>query len=281
MTDRTAQPGRPAAAGLPEAAGADDGVRRDRQLQWLWRLLSFALVFAAWEVAGRIPISLAFPPFSETAVALVEMLFDGTLFAAYGETLRPLVVGLLLCGAMAVLFGVGMGLSETVEWFSLPIFIILQAAPMAAIIPLITFIYGIGFGAKVFAVMLMSAPIIVLNSYKGIRNTNPSLLEMSRSFMATRRQQIVTIILPHASGLIFAGLRLGAAAGVTGVVLAELLITPTGVGDLITYYRAVAEYPRMFASIASIIIFSSVTVTLLQRLEHSLFRPETRGPSGE
>jgi NitT/TauT family transport system permease protein len=271
MMDKTVQQGRPASAGFPEAADAASDAGRPRDLQWLWRLLSFALLFAAWEIAGRIPVSLAFPPFSETFVALVQMLFDGTLFHAYGETLRPLVVGLLLCGVMAVLFGVGMGLSETVEWFSLPIFIILQAAPMAAIIPLITFIYGIGFAAKVFAVVLMSAPIIVLNSYRGIRNTNPSLLEMSRSFMATRRQQIVKIILPHASGLIFAGLRLGAAAGVTGVVLAELLITPTGVGDLITYYRAVAEYPRMFASI---IIFSSVMVTLLQRLEQRLFRPE-------
>ena len=43
------------------------------------------------------------------------------------------------------------------------------------------------------------------------------------------------IIVPHAGALIFAGLRLGLAMGFIGVVIAELLITPTGVGDLITY----------------------------------------------
>ena len=58
---------------------------------------------------------------------------------------------------------------------------------------------------------------------------------MCRSFLGTRRQEIVKIILPDASPVIFAGLRLGVAAGFIGVVLAELLITPTGIGDLITY----------------------------------------------
>ena len=59
-------------------------------------------------------------------------------------------------------------------------------------------------------------------------------------------------------------------------MLAELIISPTGVGDLITYYRSVADYPAMFASILSIIVVASVTVTLLQRLELRLFRPELR-----
>ena len=45
-------------------------------------------------------------------------------------------------------FGIGMGLSRAIEWFSLPIFIVLQAAPMAAIIPLITYMYGIGIPPK-------------------------------------------------------------------------------------------------------------------------------------
>jgi ABC-type nitrate/sulfonate/bicarbonate transport system permease component len=84
------------------------------------------------------------------------------------------------------------------------------------------------------------------------------------------------VIMPAASGVIFAGLRLGLAQGFTGAILAELIITPTGVGDLITYYRSVADYPRMFASILSIIVVASVSITLLQRLEQRLFRPEMR-----
>jgi NitT/TauT family transport system permease protein len=91
-----------------------------------------------------------------------------------------------------------------------------------------------------------------------------------------RRQQIFKVVLPAASGLIFAGFRLGLAQGLTGAVLAELMITPTGIGDLITYNRSIANYPNMFAAVFSIIIFATVAVTLLQKLETRYFRPDQK-----
>ena len=243
---------------------------------WVMRTLSIVFVLGLWEWAGRIPVSPTFPTFTATLAALFGMMADGSLFTAYGETLKPMLVGVGLCGVFGVGLGLAMGLSRRFEWLTLPVWVISQAAPMAAIIPLITFVYGIGLGAKVVAVVIMAAPIVVLNAYTGIRNVNASLLEMGRAFMATRSQMVFKIVLPAASGLIFAGFRLGLAQGLTGAVLAELLITPTGVGDLITYSRSIAAYPEMFASVFSIIIFATVAVTLLQRLETRIFRPDQR-----
>jgi ABC-type nitrate/sulfonate/bicarbonate transport system permease component len=243
---------------------------------WLLRAASILFVLGLWEWAGNAGVNIAFPSCTETLAAFWEMLVDGTFAEAYAETIGPLLVGLLLTAAGGVLAGLVMGLSPRAEWLGLPVFIVLQASPSAAIVPLITFIYGIGFTAKVFAVVLLSAPVIVLNSYRGIANTPRSLLEMSDSFLASRLQQIWKVIIPAGSGLIFAGLRLGLAQGFTGAILAELIITPTGVGDLITFYRSTAEYPQMFAAILSIILVASISVTLLQNLERRLFRPELR-----
>ena len=236
-----------------------------------WQLASFALFFGLWELAGRWPVSPAFPPFSTTFQALMELVKDGSLLKAYLITLQPLAIGIVLCSLAGIGFGIGMGLSRTVEWLSLPVFIILQAAPMAAIIPLLTYMYGIGLTSKVLAVIMLSAPVIVMNSYKGIRNTPPSLLQMCRSFQGTRRQEVVKIILPHAAALIFTGLRLGLAMGFIGIVIAELLITPTGIGDLITYNSSVADYPKMFAAIASIVALAASALYLLERLERRWF----------
>jgi ABC-type nitrate/sulfonate/bicarbonate transport system permease component len=243
---------------------------------WVLRGASILFVLGLWEWAGRVPVNIAFPTCTETLAAFGEMLVDGTFAEAYAETAGPLIVGVLLTAAGGVLAGLVMGLSPRAEWLGLPLFIVLQASPSAAIVPLITFVYGIGFTAKVFAVVLLSAPVIVLNSYRGIANTPRSLLEMSSAFLASRWQQIWKVVIPAGSGLIFAGLRLGLAQGFTGAVLAELIITPTGVGDLITFYRSGADYPRMFAAILSIILVASVSVTLLQNLERRLFRPELR-----
>ncbi len=164
-----------------------------------------------------------------------------------------------------------MGLLRSVEWLFYPLFVVAQTAPMAAIIPLITQFYGVGLAAKVLAVVILSMPLVVLNSYKGIRDTNVSLLEMCRSFTGTRRQEITKIILPSASAMIFAGLRLGISGGFIGIVLAELLITPTGIGDLISYNSSTSHYPEMYAAILSIMLLAIFTLTLLQRLEHRLF----------
>ncbi len=253
------------------------GGGRVRAPEALWLCASFALFLGIWEGAGRWPISPAFPPFSTTLLALGRMVADGTLARAYASTFQPLLIGLLVSGVAGTGLGISMGLSRTVEWFSLPVVVIAQAAPMAAIIPLITYVYGIGLAAKVLAVLVLSVPVITMNSYKGIRNTNPSLIEMCRAFLGSRRQEVLKIVLPHAAGLIFAGLRLGVAMGFIGVVIAELLITPTGIGDLITYHSSVAEYPEMFAAITSIIALGALTIHALERLERRTFPPEIRG----
>lgn len=244
---------------------------------FLYRLLSVACLFGLWEIGGLIPISVAFPTFSETIRALAEMTADGRMANAFIDTLRPLIIGVGISAGFGVVLGVSMGLNHKFQWFWEPIFVVLQAAPVAALIPLITFVYGIGLAAKVVAVIILATPIIVLNAYKAVRNASPTLIQMCVSFQGTRLQQIWKVIIPNASPVIFAGLRLGVAAGFIGVILAELLITPTGIGDLITYHRSVAEYPEMYAAIFSIIVFSAVTVGLLEKAEIRFFRPEKKG----
>jgi NitT/TauT family transport system permease protein len=246
------------------------------EMTLFWKILSVALFCAAWEYAGRTGFNFSFPTFTATAAAFWEMIADGSMGAAYLRTLEPLVIGLAFSLVVGISAGVAMGLREDVEWFSLPVFIVMQAAPMAALIPLVTFVYGIGLTAKVLAVVMLAMPVIAINSYKAVRNVPPSLVSMCHSFMGSRRQQITQIVIPAASPMMFAGLRLGVAEGFSGVVLAELLITPTGIGDLITFHRSVANFAHMYATIASIVLFAIITVSILQWVEAVLFRPEKR-----
>lgn len=264
------------AGGVGAAREETAAAARLTESMLLWRLASIALFCIAWEIAGRIPINVAFPPFSEVVLAFGRIVADGTLPAAFLNTLQPLAIGVVLATLIGIVTGVAMGLREELEWAGVPVFVVMQAAPMAALIPLITFIYGIGLTAKVLSVVILALPVIALNGYKAVRNVSPSLRAMCRSFLGTRRQEIFKIILPDASPMIFAGLRLGISAGFVGVILAELLITPTGIGDLITYHRSIANYAEMYAAIATIILFAAVTVGLLERVEVALFRPEKK-----
>ena len=208
------------------------------------KLLSAGIVFGAWEIAGRIPVSFAFPTFIESVAAFWTLLMDGTMFTAYAETLRPLVVGILISAFLGIGIGLAIGLDRRFDWLVSPIFIVMQTAPLAALIPLLVMVYGIGLTSKVFG---------------------------------TRTDIVLKIVLPAAAPIIFAGLRLGISAGFIGAILAELKITPTGVGDIITYSRSIADYPSMYAAIASIIVLAVVFLNLLERIEDYLFKGTRHG----
>ncbi|MGR3290781.1 MAG: ABC transporter permease [Paracoccaceae bacterium] len=240
-------------------------------------MLSAILVFGAWEIAGRVPVSYAFPTFLESMQALFVLAWEGTLFTAYAETLKPLVIGVMISTFLGIGMGLWIGLSARFDWLFSPIFIVMQAAPLAALIPILIMAYGIGLTSKVFVVCIMAMPVIVLNTSSAVRNTPTSMKEMATSFLANDRALLLKIILPAASPVIFAGLRLGVSAGFIGAILAELKITPTGVGDIISYSRSIADYPSMYAAIFSIILLAVVFLNLLEKLENFLFAGNNLG----
>ncbi len=247
----------------------------------LLNFLSAFIVFSAWEIAGRIPVSFAFPTFIESMSAFWTLIVNGKLFVAYVETLRPLVVGVLISAILGIGIGMAIGLSRKFDWFVSPIFLVMQTAPLAALIPLLAMVYGIGLTSKVFVVCIMAMPVIVLNTSGAVRNTPASMIEMGQAFLGTKFDVILKIILPAASPIIFAGLRLGVSAGFIGAILAELKITPTGVGDIITYSRSIADYPSMYAAIFSIILLAVIFLNVLERIENFLFKGTRQGYASE
>lgn len=242
----------------------------------LLKLLSAVILFGAWEIAGRVPVSFAFPTFIESMSALIEMTLNGMIFEAYAETLKPLAIGVAISAVLGIAVGLWVGLSNTFDWLFSPIFIVMQAAPLAALIPLLVLAYGIGLTSKVLVVCIMAMPVIVLNTSGAVRNTPESLKEMGRSFLASEFSIILRIVIPAASPVIFAGLRLGISAGFIGAILSELKITPTGVGDIITYSRSIADYPSMYAAIFSIILLAVLFLNLLEKIEITLFKGNQR-----
>ncbi len=243
-----------------------------RYRSYLLTLLSACIVFGSWEIAGRVPVSYAFPTFTETIAAFWVLLMNGKMLVAYVETLKPLVVGVLISAFVGVGIGLAIGLSRMSDWLLSPVFVVMQTAPLAALIPLLVMIYGIGLTSKVAVVLIMAMPVIVLNTSGAVRNTPVSIIEMAQAFLGTKRDVIFKVILPAASPIIFAGLRLGVSAGFIGAVLAELKITPTGVGDIITYSRSIADYPSMYAAIMSIILLAVIFLNVLERIEYFLFK---------
>jgi NitT/TauT family transport system permease protein len=132
-----------------------------------------------------------------------------------------------------VLLGILMGTSRTAASVLNPIVSAGYVIPEAAIVPLLIVWFGLGMTPRVVAVVLFAIFEIIVTTYTGVRNADASLSDVARSFGASRRQLFVKVTVPGALPFIFAGLRIGAARAVKGMVVAELLFAATGIGGAI------------------------------------------------
>jgi len=240
--------------------------------RFLLRAVSLIIVFGLWELAGILEISFNFPTFSSTILALVKMIGSGELPRALILSFRSLLIGFCISASVGVIWGTLIATVGLLNWLSRPYFLILYGAPMAALIPILVLSFGIGLGAEVMVVILLSLPVVVLNTYGGIRNVDRTLVEMSRSFMASRWQIFIKILLPDALPMVMAGLRLGFSLGFVAMILAELMISPIGLGDLISYYSSRFRYDSLFAVVAAIMVVATLLLTTLKRLENRMLR---------
>ena len=107
----------------------------------------------------------------------------------------------------------------------------------------------------------------MLSTAAGIRTIDPQFLLAARSMGATLPQQITRVIIPASLPTVFAGLRLGGALTIIGVVVSEMLTASAGIGYLVTLNRTILDSPRVFAGILAILVLSIAYYMLARALE--------------
>jgi sulfonate transport system permease protein len=104
--------------------------------------------------------------------------------------------------------------------------------PALALIPLVILWFGIDESAKLFLISVSVFFPIYLNTFHGIRNVDPQLIEMGRTYGLSRWQLYREVILPGALSSILVGLRFS--LGLMGVILivAATISAQAGIGYL-------------------------------------------------
>ena len=221
----------------------------------LTRLAVLALFVFLWWVASVNVARNLIPSPLATLEAAGRLIEEGRLQTAILQSLSIYLSGFGLAVAFAIPLGVLMGafglFGRTIEIYVYA----LSATPRVAFIPLIIVLLGLGMQAKVFIVFLGAVMPILLNTYAGVRQSDPELVEMARSVGAGKFRVFTRIVLPGAVPYIVVGLRLGATIGLINTVVAELYTAVGGLGGLLAIYGntfRMAEYFVIVLSLAAI-----------------------------
>jgi NitT/TauT family transport system permease protein len=140
------------------------------------------------------------------------------------------------------------------------------------LIPLVILSFGISIASSAVIVFVFSAPFITMNAYGGVRDTRPRLMEMARAFGASRLHLFSQVVVPSALPMILAGMRLGLSRAFLGLIVAELLLSPFGLGKLIMNSRSMFEHDKMFATVVWTLLLSGLALYALARAETRLLR---------
>ena len=243
-------------------------LRRIVQNKAVLPIVSVIVFLILWQAFGSTvnPILLATP----TAVgnAFVEITKDGSLGPAFLHAMAVLASGFALAAVVGIGLGILMGRSEAAHRVLNPYVSFFQATPLIALTPLVVIWFGIDFQAEVSITFLLAVWSIIINTEEGIRNTPQNLLDMARIYQASRWSVIRNIAIPFAIPYIFAGLRIGIAKGLVGVIIGEMDISLKGLGGLIQNYGDAFQTAELMAAIISsslVGVLGTVVLEIIRR----------------
>ena len=218
-------------------------------------LFSSLIIWAVvWEIVGHTEYGLILPPLTKIFERIIEIVPTPSFATALFITGKAFLLGNLIAIGLGVPMGVLMGRVKIADTLILPWVNLFLSAPLSALVPVIMVLAGIGEVTIVLTVVLFAIWIIALNARAGVLNIPPSLVEMSRSFGATRYQSFVNIYVWAALPEILAGIRLGMIRAVKGVIIGQLLISVVGFGTLFEIYSSHFLMEHFWALI--LVIFS-------------------------
>ena len=211
-------------------------------------LVAFLAVWEWVPGAAGVP-QFILPPPSRVWTEFLRMLADERLMWHSGITTLEVIVGFALGSLLGIVIGFVLGLSPKTEVVLSPYILALQIAPKVAFAPLFVMWLGYTVYPKILvAVLIVFFPVMV-NVLTAVRTVDPDMVNLARSFSATRLQIFRLIEYPASLPPLFAGLRIAATLAVIGVVVGELVGGNQGLGYLLTFGEGQGNTAMVFVAI--------------------------------
>ncbi len=243
------------------------------------RWLIVIVLIAFWEIlprSGLIP-ELFLPSLSSTLAAGLND--AGEYAAALAVTLYEVAISFVFACAGGILAGALIGSLPRPRLLIMPMVSSLYAVPLVILYPVFTVWLGIGSESKIAFASIYGFLPTMLATAAGIQTIDPQLLLAARSMGATTSQRLFRVVLPAAIPTVLAGLRVGGALVIVGVVVSEMLISSAGIGYLISRYRTILDSPHVFAGVLLVLAMAVAFNAALKWIERScaIWQTGTRG----
>lgn len=241
----------------PKSTGAGKG--RAIALNIIPPILFGALVLGGWYFISYIMLSenrrfLLRPPDK----VLTEGFLDWGGTGGMSEMLQSLWsstkvagIGLFLAILIGLFLAVLMSQAVSVEKALFPFLVTLQAVPILAIVPLISFWWGTGQTSRVVVCIIIALFPIIVNTLFGLQSAEKGMHDLFTLHHVNRITRLRKLMFPAALPALFAGLRISAGLSVVGAIVGDFFFGrgEVGLGQLIKRFASRLQGEELLTSV--------------------------------
>lgn len=226
-------------------------------------LATVAVIVVVWEAAVHlfnIPAFLLPPPsvIWRDCVAVAGNIGFHTL-----ATLNTIMLGFIASIVISLPLAVLITSSPVVATAIYPVLVFTQSIPKVALAPLLVVMLGANELPRVVITFLIAFFPLVISIATGLLAVPPELVELGKSYRASRLRELYRIRLPYAVPFIFSGLKVAITLAVVGAIVAEFVNADRGLGYLIITSTAFFKVPIAWGAV---ILLSVIGVALFQAI---------------
>ncbi|WP_448647415.1 ABC transporter permease [Pseudomonas mohnii] len=201
---------------------------------------------------------------------LVKMLGTMELWTHIGETAKAFAYAMVLALVFGVILGVLLGVNRLAGAVAEPILLNMYAIPKVTLYPLVLLCFGLGLSSKVaFGVMHGLIPILLF-TMNAIRQMRPVYMRASGSMRLTPVQTLLHVLLPAILPEVVAGVRLGFALTLLGVLIGEMFASQRGLGYLAVNAMGLGDIPTIMAVALLLTVIAVTCNSLMLMLDRKL-----------
>lgn len=219
-----------------------------------WSVALLLVFLLAWQYGpGLLGVPDFVLPHLSKVIAEGARIWDSErLLWHAGITSLEVVVGFVLGSLLGALIGYALGVSPRVEAVLSPYLLALQIAPKVAFAPLFVMWLGYTVYPKILVAVLIVFFPVLINVLSAMRAMDHDMINLARSFSATRMQVFTMVEYPTTLPSLFSGLRIASTLAVIGVVVGELVGGNIGLGYMLVFFEGQGNTAAVFVVIAAL-----------------------------
>jgi NitT/TauT family transport system permease protein len=235
----------------------------------LTRLALLALVLAAWEWLPRLGLvnPLLLPPLSDVLAMLVQQLGRPQVHEAIAVTAGEVVLAFIIAVPLGAAIGVLAAENDYFGAIFRPMLFYVFSIPKSIFLPMFILVFGIGFGQKVAYAAFSTIFIVIMSAAAAVESVKADHVLVARSYGASSLQVLTRVYVPSMMPFLLETLRISMIFNFTGVMIAEMYASRTGIGHLIASWGENFQMPQLFAGVillAAVAIAFNETVRWLE-----------------